>query len=314
MLTASEIASLITLLDDEDEEIVNHVKGKLLTLEPQEVSLLETAWSNTSDAFVQQQILDIIHAIQFAKLKTEFGLWYTQNQHDLLEGACLVARYKYPNLTAQEVLNKIDKIRLEVWLELSYDLSPVEKVNIINRVLYRQEGFKGNTENYHHPENSFINKVLETKRGNPILLSVVYLLLAQRLHLPVFGVNLPQHFVCVYKEEEHKSTTTDPFNLQHQLNYKEGRALFYLNPFNQGSVFTKANLQQFLKQLNMGNNPDYFEACSNLDIVKRMLRNLVVAYQQMQNEQSAAEIKELLLICGETYFSFNEEQPNEDDN
>src|SRR5262249_11991206 len=162
-----------------------------------------------------------------------------------------------------------------IWLELHYDLTPFEKIRILNHVLYTVHGFKGNTDQYHDPQNSFINNALESKKGNPIMLAIIYMLVAQRLHIPIFGVNLPQHFVLTYKEDNKPVNLSDPFNAKPKLDHRAGKVLFYINAFNNGAVFSKANLEQFLRQINIEPRYEFFEACSNIDIVKRVLRNLV---------------------------------------
>lgn len=313
MLSESEIRSLVALLDDEDEEVLNHVQSRLLSLGTEVIPTLEHEWGNLKDSVQQQRVEDIIHRIQYKSLLGALKQWYDNPAHDLLTGVCIVARYRYPDIDQQKILNEIDKIRLDIWLEMHYDLSPYEKVRIINHVMYQVFGFKGNTDNYHSPENSFINVVLESRKGNPIMLAVIYMLVAQRLHLPVFGVNLPQHFVCAYKEENVRVSDNDPFNIKTQLDYRDGRVLFYINAFNQGAVFSRANLEQFLRQLRIEQRGDYFEPCSNLDIMKRILRNLVVAYEKENKESNAADIRQMLLTLGENYFSYNEEQaPDEE--
>jgi regulator of sirC expression with transglutaminase-like and TPR domain len=308
-----EIHSLIALLDDDDQEVLEHVQGKLLSLGKDAIPVLESEWSKLQNVTQQDRLTQIVHRIQYSELLKEFRDWYRSPEHDLLTGICLIARYRYPTLNPQDIINQIDKIRLDIWLDMHHDLSPYEKVRIINSVVYHELGFKGNTENYHAPDNSFINVVLESRRGNPIMMAVIYILLGQRLHLPIFGVNLPQHFVCAYKEENKQLLLNDPFNLKTQHDYREGRVLFYINAFNNGAVFSKANLEQFLRQIKIEPQPDYFEACGNLSIVKRILRNLVVAYEKQQDTEKADDVKELLLAVGETYFSYNEEAPPEEE-
>lgn len=312
MLSDKEIKSLIALLDDEDDEVLTHVKSKLISLGAAVIPLLEKENLSIRNQAQQTQLLQIVDIIRYRQLVDELSGWYQSSDQDLLTGVCIIARYRHPDLDVKHILNQIDQIRLDIWLEMHYDLSPYEKVRIINHALYHHFGFKGNTDNYHAPENSFINNVLESKRGNPIMLAVVYILLAQRLHLPVFGVNLPQHFVCAYKEENPQQLIHDPFNLTTQLNYKQGRVLFYINAFNNGAVFSRANLEQFLRQLRIDQRLDYFEPCSNLDIVKRILRNLVVSYEKTESPAEAEDIKGLLLVLGENYFSYNEEAPPEE--
>ena len=303
-MNSTELISLIALLEDDDREIVTHVEGKLLELGAEVIPVLENQWEFSKDVTHQQRIENVIHRIQFRKLKEEFKVWLHSEDQDLLHGVYLIAKYRFPILDKQTLSNEIDKIRMDIWLEMQYDFTPFEKTRIINYVMYQVNAYKGNTDNYHDPSNSFINQVLESKRGNPIMLAVVYMLVAQRLNLPIFGVNLPQHFVLAYKEVEADPDFNNRFNqVQKALNPKEGTVLFYINAFNGGAIFSKLNLEQFLKQISIEAKVEFFEPCSNLDIVKRVLRNLTGAYEKLAKTQKQKEIQELLFLLGEPDIS-----------
>jgi regulator of sirC expression with transglutaminase-like and TPR domain len=310
----TEVISMIALLDDEDQEVAEHVEQKLLSLGVHVVPILESEWSKSDSLIQQQKIENVIHRIQFLNVLDDLRLWRDSDEKDLLDGVYLIAKSRYPDLDKQKIINDIDRIRLDIWLELHNDLTSFEKVRIINHIFYNVHGFKGNTENYHDPQNSFINVAMESKRGNPILLAVVYMLIAQRLNLPVFGVNLPQHFVLAYKESPIPDLSTEEaFNHKPKLDYTYGRVLFYINAFNKGAVFSKANLEQFLQQINIEPRFEFFDACSNIDIVKRILRNLVVAYQKQNKKQKLAEVYEMLSLLGEPPLTDYDELPEKED-
>jgi regulator of sirC expression with transglutaminase-like and TPR domain len=298
MMTDKEVQSLIALLEDDDEEIVQHVENKLLSMGTQIVAALENEWGSVNSSLHQQRIENIIHRIQFEEQLEALRNWSKSEDQDLLEGLYIIARYRYPELNKQTIINELDRIRLDIWLELHYDLTAYEKIRIMNHVLYTVHGFKGNTDQYHDPQNSFINNVLESKRGNPIMLAVVYMLVAQRLNIPVYGVNLPQHFVLGYKEEE-PLDINDAFNQAPSPDRHKGKILFYINAFNNGSVFSKANLEQFLRQIQIEPRLEFFEACSNIDIIKRVLRNLVVAYEKSNKTRKVNDIHQMLAVLGE---------------
>jgi len=303
-LNSTELISLIALLEDDDREILIHVESKLLELGSEVIPVLENQWEFSKDAIHQQRIENVIHRIQFRKLKEEFKVWLHSEDQDLLHGVYLIAKYRFPTLDKQALSNEIDKIRMDIWLEMQYDFTPFEKIRLINYVMYQVNAYKGNTENYHDPSNSFINQVLESKKGNPIMLAVVYMLVAQRLNLPIFGVNLPQHFVLAYKEIEADPDLNNRFNqVQKSLNPKEGTVLFYINAFNGGAIFSKLNLEQFLKQISIEAKVEFFEPCCNLDIVKRVLRNLTGAYEKLNETIKQKEIQELLFLLGEPDIS-----------
>lgn len=300
MMSEAELRSLIALLDDDDPEVFEHICSKLLSMGVEIIPFLEMEWEELKDFVHQQRLENIIHQLQFNELYQHFQNWFKTSDHDLLEGVYLISRYRFPELEKQSIVSVIEKLRLDVWLEMNYELSPYEKVRIINYVLYEVNGFKGNVDNYHDPSNSFINQVLESKRGNPILMAVVYILIAQKLNIPIHGVNLPQHFVLAYTEEIGRSNVEMRFNdIEELLKADNGKVLFYINAFNGGAIFTKGNLQQFLSQINIETRPDFLVPCSNLDIVKRILRNLASAYEKQNKKQRQQDILKLLYLLGE---------------
>ncbi|MES2560602.1 MAG: transglutaminase-like domain-containing protein [Bacteroidota bacterium] len=313
MLSDKEVLSLILLLEDEDEEIVQHVEQKLLSLGADVIPILENEWGNINSALHQQRVENIIHKIQFDHLLEELRNWSKSEGQDLLEGLYIVAKYRYPDLLKQSLINEIDRIRLDIWLEMHYDLTAYEKIRIMNHVIYNVHGFKGNTDQYHDPQNSFINNVLESKRGNPIMLAVVYMLVAQRLNIPIYGVNLPQHFVLGYREESMGINISDAFSQGSNIDRPGGKILFYINAFNDGAVFSKANLEQFLKQIQIEPRLEFFEACSNVDIIKRVLRNLVVAYEKINKPSKVDDVHLMLSVLGEPPLDhFEDTTPDND--
>ncbi len=294
-----ELRSLVALLDDDDPEVFQHIEERLLSYGTQVIPFLEEEWGVLKDMVHQQRLENIIHQLQFNELFAAFQNWHKTPEQDLLEGVYLICKYRFPEYDKQNLINAIEKLRLDVWLEMNYELSPYEKVRIINYVIYKIHGFKGNVDNYHDPSNSFINQVLESKKGNPILLATIYMLVAQKLNIPVFGVNLPQHFVLAYMEEYGKSNVEMKFNEIEEWLNQNGKILFYINAFNGGAIFTKVNLEQFLQQVHIDIKPDFLVPCANIDIVKRILRNLASSYEKLNKPHKQKEIMQILYSLGE---------------
>ncbi len=222
MINPKEIEALVKLLDDTDADIFSHVEDKLLSYGSEVIPALENFWEQSLDVILQQRIEDLIHKIQFQSLKHDLQTWALSGAFDLLSGFILVSRYQYPDLDEQKIIQQIDTIKRDAWIELSYDTSPVEKVKILNHVFYNIHGFTGNTTNYQDPQNSYINVVLETRRGNQISLAIIYSVVAQKLDIPIYGVNLPQHFILAYRDEQQQ--------LKNEAR-KEEEILFYINAF-----------------------------------------------------------------------------------
>lgn len=298
MISPQELKALVFLLDDSDEEVLQHVEQKLLDEGAAILPELEAVWEQEGDPAISRKLEDIIRRIQTSEIVEGLRTWYSEGRTDLLEACILLSRIQYPDVSAQETKIQLEKLRLDAWLEFHYDLSPLEKVNILNHVFFQLHGFKGNTSDYHAPDNSFINKVLETKTGNPITLACIYAIVAQRLNMPVFGVNLPQHFVLVFMDDADLENP-EYFSEQHSLDPADfKRVLFYINPFNQGQIFGKRNIDEFLEELKLPARVEYYIPCQPIDMIRRMLRNLLHAYTRLKREEKVQLIRSAMEAVG----------------
>lgn len=283
MIDPTEVKSLIRLLDDPDTEIYNHVHEKLFSYGTEAIEYLETAFTEAFDAIQQERIANLVHEIQFTTLKKDLELWYHGGSFDLLRGILIINRYQYPDLDEQKVINQIEAIKRDIWIQMNNEGSPVEQIKLINHILYSIHGFSGNTTNHRDPQNSYISQVLETKKGNQISLAIIYSIIAQKLDIPVYGVNLPQHFILAYLDESRETEF-------------DGGILFYINAFNKGMIFGRRDVDMFLKQLNLQYDKQFYEPCSNTDIIKRVIRNLISAYEHLGSSDKVDELNELLNI------------------
>jgi len=275
----SELKALVSLLDDEDAQIVSHIEEKILSLGTTIIPYLEQEWENNFNAQVQRRIEELIHALQYELLKERILKWYASDEQDLLEGMWLVATYQYPDLELLKLKQDLEQIYYETWLEFKPDLYPFDEIKVINSVLFNKLKFGANTKNFHSPGNSMINIVLESHKGNPLTLCVIYMLVAQKLKLPVYGVNLPNLFVLTYKHEK--------------------QAQFYINAFNKGLIFSKQDIETYVNELHLAPQDSFFDPCPNLDIIRRVFRNLIMSFDKMGEHAKAEEVKELLLLIAD---------------
>lgn len=268
-----ELKALISLLDDEDKDILNHVEQKIISLGDTIIPYLESEWENNFNPLVQKRLEDLIHTLQFENLKEGLTEWKQKGGLDLLEGMWLVATYQYPDLELSKLRKDLEQIYYEAWLEFRAEAHPYDQIKILNSVIFSKLKFSANTKNFHAPGNSMINVVLDSRKGNPITLCVIYLLVAQKLKLPLGGVNLPNLFILTYKSEETQ---------------------FYINAFNRGLIFSKADIDNYISHLNLSPLDIFYQPCSNLDIIKRALRNLLVSFEKIGETQKMDEIKLLI--------------------
>jgi regulator of sirC expression with transglutaminase-like and TPR domain len=283
-----ELNALILMLEDPDDSIYEHIRNKILSIGYEIIPALESVWESTFNNSLQTRIEDLIQEIQFSNVQEELKIWAGTGGIDLLAGTLLISKYQYPDLDEEHVRRQLEVIKKDVWLELNPNLTAYEKVRVLNHILFEVHNFTGNTTNYHAPQNSYINNVIESKRGNPLLLSIVYSVVAQGLNIPIYGVNLPEHFILAYRDEYtvfDETTSEEPI-------------LFYINPFSRGAVFSAREIETFLKQLKLDNSRMYYESCSNVEIVKRQVRNLIVAYEKLGYPSKVEDLKKLLDTLG----------------
>jgi regulator of sirC expression with transglutaminase-like and TPR domain len=277
-LTDKEMKALVFLLGDTDQEVIQHVEERIISLGETIIPLLEQEWEQSFDPISQKRIEDLIHQLQFENLKKRLLQWKNSENQDLLEALWLIATYQYPDLEFSKIKDQIQQIYYETWLEFKPDVVPLDQIKILNSVIFNKLKFSPNTKNFHSVGNSMVNIVLESKKGNPISLCCIYMLVAQRMKLPVFGVNLPNLFI---------------------LTYKQGKHQFYINVFNKGLVFSRQDIDQYLQNLNLKPNEIFYEPCSHLDIIRRVLRNMIVAFEKAGNEDNELEIKQLLEVLAD---------------
>lgn len=272
-------------MDDPDEGIFMHVRDKLLQYGPDAIPFLEDSWEDKDYGLIfLSRVEQLIHDIQFEHTKNQISYW-KDSEKDLLEGAIIVAKYQYPGLNEDHIREFIEVIRKEIWLELSHRQTAYEKVRIFNKIFFDKYKFKGDSKNFHSPLNSYINTVIEQKKGNPLSLCVLYSIIAQSLNMPIYGVNLPNHFILAYIDED----GVNQFVKEEDNN----GILFYINAFSKGSLFDESEIHDFLKNINLPSSREYFEPCSNTTIIRRMLTNLISSFQQAGNAERVDELTEI---------------------
>lgn len=275
-----ELEALISLLEDPDKLVFDNVTNRLIELGEEAVRPLEKRWEITLRPDLQERIENVIRKIQSNALKRGMEHWKSEGGHNLLHGAYLVARFQYPDLQYEQLNEKVEKIKKDIWLELNNDLTALEKVKVMNYFFYDIHRFNKNLKKAYTPQLYLVNHVLDTGKGSPVMLGLIYAELARRLNLPIFGVNLPRNFVlCYYDQDYHE----DPNNI-----------LFYINPSDRGTVLGLKELKHFLKHLKIDEKPFYFSPCTGIDVIERLIINLQYVYERSGQAEKAESLKNLL--------------------
>jgi regulator of sirC expression with transglutaminase-like and TPR domain len=286
-MSTSEIAALISLIEDPDERIFHQVRSEIVARGSEIVPQLEKYWEhNHFGVLFQERIESLIQSIHFNGIADSLSDWSCSEDADLLEGALLINRYQYPSYDEDEIRRTLSTLRQDIWLELNDNLTAIEQVNVINHILYNVYGFSGNKANYSAPQNNFLSDVLSLKKGNPLTMAVVYQVLANRLEIPIYGVNLPNHFLLAYLDENNMGMSPETC--------PNDGILFYINPFSGGTIIHKSEIDAFLMHLELPQAMTYYQPCSSTTIVKRMINNLIYAYGKQGKSDKVDDLKKLV--------------------
>lgn len=289
----SKVAALIRLVEDPDPEVFGHVKDRLVEMGREVVTTLEDTLEIRKQQFSfdpghEDRLRFIVKEIQFNQVKKELEQWRKSSTRDLMKGSLIISKFQFPEIDEKEIDQELERIKQKVWLEINENNTAFEIVKIFNHVIFDICGFQSSKNNFYAAENSYINQVIQSKQGNPLSLSILYSVIAQRLQIPIYGVNLPNHFVLGFVDE---------FQTLKMLGMNDDRnILFYINPFSKGRIFDHNEIENYLRSLNLPLQKNYFEPCSNTDILKRMLTNLSFAYNKKGDQEKVDGIQELQLI------------------
>jgi len=196
---------------------------------------------------------------------------------NLGEAALLIAAEEYPGLAVREYLVRLDEMGCALRERLDDEPRPERAVMALNKYLFQEQGFKGNTKEYYDPRNSYLNEVMDRKTGIPITLSTVYMEVARRAGLDVEGVGLPGHFVVRIQTSGHP---------------------LLVDPFHAGTMLTKKDCQERLNRIFGGKvkmEPRMLQPCRSRDMLGRILRNLKAVYIRDQDVHRALRVVDLLV-------------------
>ena len=274
-LSESQRAALLTLLTDDDPTIYRKIRQKIIGYGP-----AASAWlrphSFSRDPILRRRAQEIVLCFDRQAADNVFlGFCLNNGEHfDLEDGAWALTQTQYPDINVDGYRALLDSFAADIRERIPGDAKPEDIINVCNRYLFEDLGFTGNEDEYYNPENSYLNRVLDRRTGNPISLCLVYLLIAARLGLPVTGIGLPGHFVC---------------------RYQTSSAEIYVDAFNGGKFLTKADCIQYLLQGNYSVREDYLTPVSPRRLLLRICGNLHQIYLHLEQTEPATRVQRYLV-------------------
>lgn len=284
-----QLEMLIHLLDDPDQEAFQQVCNEILAMGISAVEPLEEAWFNTNDQLARKRIEELVHSIQYDSIFSELSIWSAAGGYDLLRGFLIANRFQYPNLDEEKLLADLNKITRSVWIELNENLTSLEKIKVLNHVLFNVYDIGGEITDNLVPDQYFLSNLLQSGHGNALSIGILYIIIAEKLMLPVKGIDLTGNFIVAYTH-----VPTD-----FEFGYKPSSEVkFYINPFAMGAVFTKKEIYLYLEKSGIEPAENCFRPADNITILQRWCTNLIAAYTERGMKEKARTLKKFLRILG----------------
>jgi regulator of sirC expression with transglutaminase-like and TPR domain len=274
-LTDGQRAALINLLGDEDTHVYQAVREKILSCGP-----LANAWLRphvlSSDPVLRRRAIEIIQHFHRQSADNVFLGFCLNNgeDFDVEEGAWLLAQTQYPQINLEAYKALLDNYAGELRERIAGDTTARQILGTINNYIFDDLGFHGNEENYYDPENSYLNRILDRRTGDPINLCLLYILLGRRLKLPMTGIGLPGHFLC---------------------RYQSSASEIYVDAFNHGRLLAKADCVRYLLRGNYSLNEDYLTPISARRMLTRICGNLHQIYLHLELTEETTKFQRYLV-------------------
>lgn len=287
MNETKEITALFNLLDDPDEEIFQTVAERIIHYGKPILPNLENLWETTAGNQAQYRIELLIHKVHFKELYKDFKLWAAADEPDILSGAVLMARFQHPEMDIALVLQEVEKMRRNIWLELNNYLTSLEKVNVLGTILYHYYSLKGKETSYLHPQEFLLNTVIENKLGNAIGNGMLYLLMAELLDINVKAINIPKQFLLAYFDTE--------FDFEEL--YAEGREKiqFYIDPLT-GNIYNQKDIETYLERIAIPPDIAFFSPLSSKGLMQHVLKEYSKCFDAEDSFDKKEELNSLIRL------------------
>ncbi|MFY7965752.1 MAG: transglutaminase family protein [Chitinophagaceae bacterium] len=282
-----EIESLFKLIDDPDAEVFSIVSDRIVNYGNIIIPNLEDLWENTACNTAQKRIEILIHKLQYAELQNDLTEWSSSSYNDLLFGALLVAKYQYPDLHTTPILQDLDRIKRNIWLELNNHLTPLEQANVLCSILYNYYELSGSEVSYESPNDFFINKVLESKRGNAISMGILYQVMCDLLDINASIINIPKQMIIAFYHSDFYADKSNDDN--------RDKIHFYVDAVN-GQAYSYRDIQNYFKRIGVTPTAQHFKPLSHKRTIQILLEEVGKCFYNSNLVEKKEEVTALAKI------------------
>jgi regulator of sirC expression with transglutaminase-like and TPR domain len=267
--------ALLTLLGDDDPNTFQSVRAQIIAQGPGATDWLKPELVS-NDPVLRRHAREIVNTFGRQAADTRFLGFCLQSGEELNldEAVWMLAKTRYPEANVEGYGAILDDFARQLAVRIDPLAETEQTLAVLNQFLFEEQGFCGNEENYYEPENSYLNRVIDRRTGNPVSLCTILMLVARRLRLPITGIGLPGHFVARFQAPS---------------------AELFIDCFNRGKVLTKAECVKYLTETGHTLDDGYLSPVSPRRTLQRMCSNLHQIYSQLEQQEEADRVGRYLI-------------------
>jgi len=284
-----EISHLVALLDDPDDEVASVVRERILSMGLPVAGLLRSLFHSSENKTVTCRIESLITDIESDQAFEALIAWRQEKDPDLLKGLCLINRLIRPMVSIEHIFDVIHNVSRDVWMELSDQKTVMEQIHLLNHVFYKRVGFKAEDPFLEELDKALLDKTTETKRANPIVMGLLYTIIAGQAGIPVTAVAFPGGFLPAY------------LNL-------EGQVQFYINVCQHGEIFGHQQLITSLRNFGLSIPDNQFAPCDATTLSSIYAESLSFMADNKGDKEMELKTEKVIELLGSKRFLMVEEE------
>ena len=281
MMANSELSALLNLIDDPDEDVFNSITARFVGMGYEIIPILEEHQHGTHEEELIKKINYIIDVVSLSVMTNDLLEWKNSEDQSTIEASLIISKYLNKEFNQENIFFEIEKIRRSIWLELNDYLTPLEEVNIINKIVFGYYKFKGLETNYAKPKDFDLSGLISEKQANTFPIAALYLSISEMLGLSLKPVDVPlQNLLCFYEEEP-------------LFDENGSSILFFIDPLN-GQIYTHKDIENYLKKINYVPHPLQIQAVSNVSFIQKWLNELSKVEKEAGQDHTCIGLKTLI--------------------
>lgn len=261
---AGEITALLNLIEDPDKVVYETVSSRLIEMGCEILPILEEITELDDDPIQLERIGHIVSTILLNRLEDSLHEWSQTEEKSLLDASFFIHQYINKNSDRSAFFFEIERVRKSIWLELNHYLTPLEEINIFNKVLFAHFQYATRDLSESQIKDFDIGNLLTHKCSNSYPIAALFMILAEMLGIQIESVSVPKQNLLAYTD------SLDP-----DKKPSDNDILFFLDP-GSGQVYSHKDIQSYLEKINLTTIVPFFSEYPRLEFIKKWLCEIAI--------------------------------------